>query len=140
MILAALLLCAPLCPQDTAFRSSFPEGKERVWIGPDYYANRLLDWRVKDGWLECLEGSARKPMRTVHLLTRSIERPEFTISIDAGPFGAESDPEAWAGFLIGVGGADVDWRTSALAHHWPGLDGGLFVKVEPGGETSGKTW
>ena len=39
-----------------AFSSAVPVATERVWVGPDYYANRLLDWRIRDGRIECVEG------------------------------------------------------------------------------------
>ena len=35
------------------FASAWPKGVERMWVGPEYYANRLIDWRVRDGRLEC---------------------------------------------------------------------------------------
>ena len=54
---------------------AFPEGVERVWLGPDLYANRLQDWRLANGRIEAIEGSAAKPMRTVQLLT-TVLRPE----------------------------------------------------------------
>ena len=60
-----------------SFTATFADATERVWIGPDYYANRLMDWQLRDGRLECLEGRPAKPMRTVHLLTRALkEEPE----------------------------------------------------------------
>jgi len=56
------------------FHSAWPESVERVWVGPEYWANRLQDWRSSRGRLECTESSPGKPMRTVHLLTRSLGR------------------------------------------------------------------
>ena len=41
---------------DTVYTSALPAATERVWIGPEYYANRLMDWRLRDGRLECVEG------------------------------------------------------------------------------------
>ena len=40
------------------FHAGFSSGIERCWIGPDYWANRLQDWRLVDGRLECVEGAA----------------------------------------------------------------------------------
>ena len=40
----------------------------QYWIGPDWHANRLQDWQVKDNRIICTEVSDRLPMRTLHLL------------------------------------------------------------------------
>ena len=120
------------------FTSAFPVTTERVWIGPDYYANRLMDWRLHDGRLECLEGRAAKPMRTLHLLTRALrEEPgALAMSVHTGPIapGDSAHENTWTGFLIGVGGDHVDFRISALAHHWPADDGGLIVALDGTGK------
>ncbi|KPL11138.1 hypothetical protein AMJ85_04410, partial [candidate division BRC1 bacterium SM23_51] len=69
------------------FRSAWPEGVERVWIGPEYFANRMLDWRVANGRLECVEGRKAKPMRSVHLLTQALNGEPGTLemSVRTGP-------------------------------------------------------
>jgi len=137
-ILAAvhLVLGGPLAFSDE-FASDWPREVQRVWIGPAYWANRLQDWRVRDGRLECVEASADRPMRTVHLLTRTLgEHPgTLNVSVTVGAIepAAKPVPEAWVGFLIGAGGAHVDYRLSALVHHRPAEDGGLFVGIDGSG-------
>jgi len=120
--------------EEVPFSSSVPAETERVWVGPDYYANRLLDWRIHDGRIECIEGRSAKPMRTLHLLTRALgEEPgTLSMSVRTGPIEPEGSPHenTWTGFLIGAGGDHVDFRISALAHHWPAPDGGLIVAVD----------
>jgi alkaline phosphatase D len=119
---------------DAPFSSSIPAATERVWVGPDYYANRLLDWRIQDGRIECIEGRPAKPMRTLHLLTRALgEEPgTLSMSVRTGPIEPDAPPHenTWTGFLIGAGGDHVDFRISALVHHWPAPDGGLIVGVD----------
>ena len=44
------------------FASQWSQAPDRVWIGPEYWANRLHDWRIQDGRLECVERRARYPM------------------------------------------------------------------------------
>ncbi|MFQ5720930.1 MAG: hypothetical protein ACE5GI_00365, partial [Candidatus Aminicenantales bacterium] len=44
----------------------------RPWAGPEFWANRLQDWRVANGRLEYTQSSPEKPVRTVHILTRSL--------------------------------------------------------------------
>ena len=121
------------------FNSAWPEGIERCWIGPEYFSNRHIDWRVRDGRLECLMGTIQKPMRTVHLLTRALGEGEGTLemSVRTGPMesGGEQHANTWTGFLLGVGGAHVDFRISALCHHWPSTDGGLIAAIDGTGKT-----
>lgn len=116
------------------FFSDIPEEAERIWTGPETFANRLLDWRIANGRLECIEGRQEKPHRTLHLFDRQMADREgsFKMRVRTGPI--NPDPKAtedtWAGFLIGVGGAHVDYRTSSLSHHWPGHDGGVIVAMD----------
>ena len=99
------------------FKSDFPVGVERSWIGPEYWANRLADWRLRDGRLECVESRAQFPLRTVHLLTRSIQHDDeaFDVAVRMGPVDPESS-DGWAGVLIGAGGPHVDPRLTAQVH------------------------
>ena len=110
----------------------------RVWIGPEYYANRLMDWRLQDGRIECIEGRSAKPMRTLHSLTQALgeESGNLVMSVQTGPI-APADTfhqNTWSGFLIGAGGSHVDWRISSLVHHWPAEDGGLIVGIDGTGQ------
>src|SRR5260221_5799915 len=45
------------------------EGVTRTWLGADYWANRLQDWRLQQGRMECLTGARRDETRTVAALT-----------------------------------------------------------------------
>jgi hypothetical protein len=38
--------------------------------------------------------------------------------------------DTWSGFLLGAGGDHVDFRITALTHHWPSTDGGLIVALD----------
>jgi len=117
---------------------SLPENIERVWIGSDFYANRLMDWRYKNGRIECIEGRSAKPMRTLHLLTHYLGEQigDVTMSVQTGALEpADSSHEnTWSGFLLGAGGPEIDWRIYSLVHHWPGEDGGLIVGVDGQGQ------
>lgn len=136
--LFAALLVSPLLAQDTtSFASAWPSHVERTWPGEDYYANRFADWRISGGRLECIGRWQGKPMRTVHLLSHTMGATQGTLdmSVTTGLLkpGTKKNANAWSGFLIGVGGAHVDFRTSALCHHWPAADGGLICAVDGNG-------
>lgn len=136
LVLASVALsgCVEPGPQ---FIGLVTEDADRIWVGPDYYANRLQDWRARDGRIESIEGSRAKPMRTLHLLTYALSDDDgaFRMSVGMGAVepGARHE-DTWSGFLIGVGGGDVDFRISALSHHWPSTDGGLIVAVDGTGQ------
>jgi alkaline phosphatase D len=114
------------------FHSSFTHTEDRTWIGPEYWANRLQDWTIRTGRLECLEDSGNKPMRTVHLLTRRLgEQPgEFKMAVSTGlaSSGIRPSPDSAAGFLFGAGG-DMDFRAAALIHSSSGEGAGLFAGI-----------
>lgn len=126
------------CQPAPSFESDFPAATARVWAGEAFHANRLLDWRLRGGRLECIEGRTAKPMRTVHLLTHALsEEPGIlrmavqTGAVDPVDAGHEN---TWTGFLIGAGGEGIDYRISALVHHWPAESGGLIVGLDGTGQ------
>lgn len=124
------------CTQSTKksdFQSLWSKDYERTWVGPDYWANRLQDWRVANGRLECVEGSSKKPMRTVHLLTRRLgeKKGTFELSVHTGLINelGQISAEATTGFLIGSA-KELDYRAAALIHHSYGTGAGLFVGID----------
>ena len=137
-VLIAGILVSGCTTRSVNLTASLPEDTERVWIGSDFYANRLIDWRYANGRIECIEGGGAKPMRTLHLLTNYLgEQTEgFSMSVQTGALGPvdSTHKNTWSGFLLGAGGPHVDWRISSLVHHWPGEDGGLIVGVDGQGQ------
>ena len=136
VIMASTLLFSVDCIQSgkkADFQSQWPEGIERTWVGPEFWANRLQDWRIADGRLECVEGSARKPMRTVHLLTQQLgaKKGNLEMGVITGQIDESSPvpPDAKTGFLIGIG-KGMDYRAAALVHHSTGPGAGLFAGID----------
>jgi alkaline phosphatase D len=118
---------------DTQFTSAWSTSPDRPWAGPDYWANRLQDWEVRNDKLRCIIPG---PMRTVHLLTRRLgdSRGEFTLSVRTGAVENSSEDPATgsAGFLIGAG-RDLDYRAASLIHHSHGEAGGLYIGIDTRG-------
>jgi alkaline phosphatase D len=138
LLFSFVLIAISGCSEpENAFELSFADSPDRTWIGPEFYANRMLDWELRDGRLQSMEGRRAKPMRTVHLLTRYLgeEDGSLNMSVVTGPVNTPDmlSDSTWAGFLIGAGGAEVDYRISALVHHWPAPGGGLFVGIDGSG-------
>lgn len=112
---------------DWSFRSRW-EGT-RIWIGPEYWANPLQNWRTENGEVVAKAAAGR----TLHLLTHQI--------VDGGGFRTEAElrlsrkgsEPTWAGFVFGVRGTLPGYQ-SALVHQQPGVeagvrsDGRLFVE------------
>lgn len=115
--------------------SRWDETPQRVWVGADYWANRLQDWRLRKGRLECIDNS--KSLRTVHLLTRALNKSNksFTLSVQTGTLSESARrTDAWAGFLIGAGDLKDDYRMRSLIHKAHGRNGGLVVGINGKGE------
>ena len=117
--------CLASAQDQRLFESAWPTAK-RVWVGPAYWANRLQDWQVRDGRLECLESSANKPMRTVHLLTHRLgtHEGELTMTVRTGLIGRVHTIEGAAGncatgFLVAAGGPKLHPTSAVLVHHNP---------------------
>jgi len=116
------------------FQSNIPDNIHRPWVGPDYWANRLQDWQIQNGRIECIRAAQNKPMRTLHLLTHRVteDEGELNISVDLGTIG-ETSPDSAAGVLIGAG-ANLDYRAAALVHHGWGPDAGIFIGLNANGQ------
>src|SRR5688572_11830069 len=84
--LLALLTLAAL-PAGVAradeFVARFADVHDRVWVGPELWANPMEDWQVKGGRLECTSAG---PNRNVHALTRQLGggRGTLTMSVRLG--------------------------------------------------------
>ncbi len=113
------------------FRSHWDQCLDRVWLGPEYWANPLQDWQIKNGRAECVNAALG---RNVHLLTRQLGTQPGTIqmSVRIGRVnGALNQGKGSAGFSIGVQGPLKEYRNNLL--YGKGLDagitaeGGLFI-------------
>lgn len=143
MILISLLL-STIPPQQAVPQSSPPpriqdQSTERIWIGPQFWANRLQDWRLHEGRFECVEQAARFPLRTLMMLDQEVVAGDGSLHLEMTT-GAMDDvasdqaARGFRGFLIGAGGSHVDYRISAQVHHRPAADGGLLATVDTQGQ------
>ena len=107
------------------YRSQWEFSPDGPWTGPELWANRLQDWRVSQGSVECL---SVLPMRTLHLTTMRFVDSEGDLrsSIQVRKLAGEDEAEAAAGFLLGAG-KDLDYRAASLIHHAYGPIAGLFI-------------
>lgn len=112
------------------FAPTFADTPDRVWVAPSFFACRLQDWRIARGRIECVEGRPRYPVRALHVLAARVPSGDAPVHLRVRVGAMADDPDAFAGFLIGVGSEQIDYRTSALCHHRPAADGGMIVAVD----------
>ena len=95
---------------------SVPPDVTRPWLAAGLWSNRMQDWRLHDGRIECLAGGLNDLGRTVALLTHEIGpgRASGHFSVRSGTLEL-SGRGGFGGYLIGVGGGLLDYRASALA-------------------------
>jgi hypothetical protein len=92
-----------------AFRSSWDRALDRIWLGPEYWANPLQDWHVANRRIECVTAAAD---RTVHLLTRQLSSRPGTLELHVRIGRADGRTLAGqgsAGFRIGILGTLKDY-------------------------------
>ncbi len=123
-LLAAPAVASPLAAEAARpFTSHWPEGVTRIWVGREFWANPMQDWRVADGRLECVVSGGD---RNVHLLTRQVGEADGDLAMRVR-LGALGDPakltDGWVGFRVGVLGYWKEYRDSL--RRGKGLDAGV---------------
>jgi len=129
--LTVLFISCTRLTQDKPFTSYWEQQPDRYWIGPEYWANRLQDWRIHNGRVECLNGKLQ--MRTLHMIDKCISEKTGNVSMSVLT-GRIDDPlplneSDWTGFLIGAGDLEMDYRSRALIHKNHGNSGGIIVAL-----------
>lgn len=102
------------------FKSNW-QNLSQPWLGPDYWANPMQDWRLAGGRLECWVSGAE---RSVFLLTRAAgpQAGDLTVSVKIGALD-KPGRQGYVGVRTGVKGRFSDYRDDAV---WgEGLSSGL---------------
>ncbi len=136
-IVLFMLSCSK--PAKNKFTSNLPKNITRTWIGPEFWANPLQDWQLKDGQIECITSGG---FRNVFLLTHEIgsQKGNFSMRVNVKNLNpiktmetqdSVSLTEGWIGFEIGIRGEFNDYRDNAIrGRGFPvGIttDGRLFI-------------
>jgi alkaline phosphatase D len=140
---------APLLRVDAAqpaaeFRSGWDRCPDRVWLGPEYWANPLQDWRIANGRIECTNPAAD---RNVHVLTRHLgdRMGSLNMSVRVGRVegSALGTAKGTAGFRIGVQGPLREYRHNLIYGRGLdagiGADGAIFIGEVSGAKPGGMT-
>lgn len=113
----------PAQEKSTDFASRWEQSFDRIWLGPEYWANPLQDWRIAGGRIECLNAAIN---RNVHLLTRDLgeQAGELRMSVTIGRVGGGAlSGQGSAGFRIGIRGPLNEYRNNLIFGQ--GLDAGF---------------
>jgi hypothetical protein len=110
--------------QAPAFASRWEDWPDVLWAGPHYWANRLQDWRIAGGSVECLVAGRN---RTLHCLTHRLAATDgaftATVTIERAGLGSHASAADCVGFRLGAKGPRDDYRSAAV--YGTGLDVGL---------------
>jgi len=116
------------------FVDSWQTTPDQVWTGPGTWANRLLDWQVASGQINCVGDSGSRDRRTMHRTGTSVRGSgeDFHLTVRTGLHGGTWTNGARTGFLVGAG-PNLDWRGAFLVHDAWGRDFGLFCGMRGDG-------
>ncbi|MER7471379.1 alkaline phosphatase D family protein [Micromonospora sp. NPDC000018] len=106
---------------------------QRPWLGPDFWANRLQDWRLADGRIEGIAQPGPHRLRTVGVLTRELTGGAARLRVRTGTLA--SGP-GFSGFLVGAGAGALDPRAAALVQGPSGEGGGLLAVYGSDGQVA----
>nr|WKN35401.1 alkaline phosphatase D family protein [Tunicatimonas sp. TK19036] len=116
----------PLAPTEVV-ESNWQQWPDMPWVGPEYWGNRLQDWQIKDGKLQC---DVRAENRTLHSLTcqlsESAKAFETSVILEFPDSQSEKSEKNYAGFRIGAKGKFDDYRSAAVFGN--GIDVGVTTE------------
>ncbi len=116
--------------------ASLLSGVSQPWLGEAFWGNRLQDWQLNGGWIECLNGEQDWEVRTVALLTRQLNDNHGAAHLRARTKLLTPGAVGFCGFLLGVGQGQLDYRGAALAQRTGGEGGGFMAVMDEAGKLS----
>ncbi len=103
---------APSSP-DVTHRSAWDQTFDRVFLGGDYWANPMEDWRVADGAAECLTtGGNRNIQLLTHQLVDAGKPFETSVTVRHVETGRD---DGGVGFRVGVKSEINEYRSNLFA-------------------------
>lgn len=110
-------------------RSRWSEWPDMPWVGPAFWGNRLQDWQIAEGKVECVYSGSN---RNLHCLTHQLDEDAqaFATSVDVEVLNRTDSEHDYVGFRLGVRASDepcpvtfVDYRRAAV--YGEGVDVGV---------------
>ena len=99
----------------------------RVWLGAEYWANPLQDWRKVGDRIEChVAGGDRNVFWLVKEVTAQPRDFKMSVRLGRLPGEQSKDRQGWVGFRIGMRGHFNDYRDTAV--RGLGLEAGVTAE------------
>ena len=108
----------------------------QVWLGEQFWGNRLQDWQRVGNELQCTREGKDFEARTVSLLTRQLNNSLQSGRIKATVRNLTPGENGFCGFLLGVGKGELTAKGAALAQRAGGVNGGIIAAFDSGGKLS----
>ena len=125
LLIVSLSGCRSSPPPAMVYVENWPH-QNRRFVGPDYWANDLADWRLADGQLLCVSAS---PERSLHLLTQSVAGDSGELYLSAQVQLLQPQlKRGYFGFQVGTRATVDDYR--AVATQGQGIRCGLTAQGE----------
>ncbi|WP_373495238.1 alkaline phosphatase D family protein [Aquiflexum sp.] len=106
------------------YESNWHNWPDMLWIGPEYWGNRLQDWEIRNGKAVCVVSEEN---RTLHSLTHQIDEKagnfQSKVTLEWLNKDALGNQEAYTGFRLGAKGKFSDYRSAAVFGE--GIDCGI---------------
>lgn len=104
-----------LATQDgsATFASDWNNANDRVWLGEEFWANPMEDWKIVDGHAECQTTGGD---RNIHLVTHQLTSPDadFEMSVRVNQV-EKGRNHGGAGFRIGIRSDINEYRSNCFA-------------------------
>jgi len=112
LFLLTIIVCTKCAQRQKSIDFTFSNKLERIWIGPDFWANRLQDWEIREGKVICNTSS---PNRNLFLLTSGIgDQSSFQTSVTFGFIPNNGGLTGSVGLRLGIKGEFGDYRDDAV--------------------------
>jgi len=86
---------------------------DRVWLGEQFWANPMENWRVVKGAAEC---QSKGGDRNIHLVTHQLTNPDGSIEMSVRIGRVEKgDQDSGAGFKLGIKSDLNEYRSNCFA-------------------------
>ncbi|MEX2514347.1 MAG: alkaline phosphatase D family protein [Cyclobacteriaceae bacterium] len=109
---------------ETFFESNWDNWPDMLWVGPEYWGNRLQDWEIRAGRAVCVVSDKN---RTLHQLTHQLGKNigffQSRITLEWLNGETIGQQKAYTGFRVGAKGKFADYRSAAVFGE--GLDCGI---------------
>ena len=121
MAISFLLVVLNACKKDNSFNYDFNNVNDRVWVGPDFWAVPLEDWKVESGRLHCV---GNRPDMRLNILTHTLNGiGEIKFSLSMGLL-EEKEKVGTAGICLGLQD-QTDNDVRSLCYFGSGLELGV---------------